>query len=732
MNQSASAKLLAKIRAELKSYSRKTLLDKYSVLVQRNKQVGGLSSKERIFLELVPEFLHKKSTSISEAQCSFESSEKKKSNKLDSLILVPKKKNQTRALQQPIKLSPEMKFSDVQNLNQTFKKRIDCLKEIQAREIVAQDSNRIMSATRTKIEWVLNDDEREKLFNDLLRKFPRYWQLDTNPNSDEYEIAKMQVISNNGRIKLGKSIRYMLISETTDDKIEVIVEEIHHKMYIALHLNSTLTHHEVSEHSYLTWRLIELNSETLFSFEDFESYNEQIISPILADTQIQLKEPLPDRKIELTRFCGQLNASQKRAVFLADANPLTLIRGPPGTGKTSTACGLIKSQIPLLRSKERILMTADSNQAVMRICESLAEKNIPFLHVVSLSVLVSPRVHHYADFRHHMISFRKINIWRKYRKNKKFKKLLARAKNLINTSLIICCTIAMSKSLSESKEFRKFKFPMTIVDEASQTPEIKLLSAMKTETQKMVLIGDEKQLSPVVLDKTNIALGYGSIFERLAKNKNNQILMLDTQYRMHPALAENFSNLFYDGKVKSGVGADARFVEPSLRSIFLKWEKNPWAFINIESSESKFKLSYYNQDEVIAVTDYLRKFFNYGIQGSKIGVIATYAEQVSRLQNSIRASLPHSFSSTLKVETVDSFQGSELDYILVSLVRSNTKREIGFLQDTRRLNVAISRQKRGLLIFGNASTLKASLSFSALIRKSKKVGTFTTFSEEST
>jgi regulator of nonsense transcripts 1 len=217
-----------------------------------------------------------------------------------------------------------------------------------------------------------------------------------------------------------------------------------------------------------------------------------------------------------------------------------------------------------------------------------------------------------------------------------------------------------------------------------------------------------------------------SLFERLVLLGNRPI-RLQVQYRMHPCLSEFPSNMFYEGTLQNGVTAPERL----RKNVDFPWPQptTPMYFHQnlgqeeISSSGTSFLnrrvLSYLgcpraddalraeHRTEASNVEKIVTRFFKSGVLPSQIGVITPYEGQRSYIVSYMQfnGALKKELYKEVEVASVDAFQGREKDYIIVSCVRSNEHQGIGFLNDPRRLNVALTRAKYGLVILGNPKVL---------------------------
>lgn len=194
--------------------------------------------------------------------------------------------------------------------------------------------------------------------------------------------------------------------------------------------------------------------------------------------------------------------------------------------------------------------------------------------------------------------------------------------------------------------------------------------------------------------------------ERMLWNEVAQNL-LTTQYRMHDVIKEYSNQYFYHGKLTTApaVQADRNDAAPL---VFIDT-----AGCGFEEAIEVLSSSTYNQGEIDTIDKWLTQAYELGfLKGyEKIGIISPYSAQVKRLKEGINTA----HFSDVKISTVDSFQGQEADVIIISLVRSNDKGEIGFLNDTRRMNVAMTRAKHKLVMVGDSATISNSTFYKNLL-----------------
>ena len=277
---------------------------------------------------------------------------------------------------------------------------------------------------------------------------------------------------------------------------------------------------------------------------------------------------------------------------------------------------------------------------------------------------------------------------------------------------VVCST----NSTAGSELLAGWTFDVVVVDEATQATEPSCLVPL-ARGRRFVLAGDHRQLPPTVLSREAEEEGLArSLFERLAGDGEGSLVeMLRIQYRMHERIMAFPGRTFYDGRLEAhpsvrdhtlrDLGFDESGLDPEVRPMLVPEE--PVVFVDtggLDAPERQRADSSSRENPVEAewaarlATNVRRG----GVSDADVAVISPYQDQVDR----IRGLLPDD-ARDLEVRTVDGFQGREKEVVVLSLVRSNDRDEIGFLKDLRRLNVAVTRPRRKLVVVGDASTVTA-------------------------
>jgi regulator of nonsense transcripts 1 len=276
-------------------------------------------------------------------------------------------------------------------------------------------------------------------------------------------------------------------------------------------------------------------------------------------------------------------------------------------------------------------------------------------------------------------------------------------REILSVADVICCTC----SGAGDPRLQGINFRTVLIDEATQASEPEALIPMVLGAKQVILVGDHQQLGPVVMNKKAAKAGLAqSMFERLVVLGIRPI-RLQVQYRMHPCLSEFPSNMFYEGSLQNGVTSADR-LRKSLDFPWVDYEMPMLFFSNLGQEEiSSSGTSYLNRTEAANVEKIVTKFLKSGIKPEQIGVITPYEGQRAFVVNYMKmnGSSGKELYESIEVASVDAFQGREKDYIILTCVRSNEHQGIGFLNDPRRLNVALTRAKFGLVILGNPRVL---------------------------
>lgn len=423
-----------------------------------------------------------------------------------------------------------------------------------------------------------------------------------------------------------------------------------------------------------------------------------------------------------------LNPTQERAVNeVLWAKDVAVVHGPPGTGKTTT---LVEAINETLMKESQVLVCAQSNMALDWISEQLVDRGINVLRIGNptrvndkmLGFTYERRFESHPDYPQLWAIRKAIRELKSHRKrgderfHQKFEHLKARATELeirINSNLFDEARVVASTLVgSANRVLEGMKFGTLFIDEAAQALEAACWIPMRRVT-RVVLAGDHCQLPPMVKSIAALKAGLGkSLMERIVEHKPDVVTLLKIQYRMNEKIMKFSSDWFYHGEVESAPQTRNRGIldldEP------IEWRDSKVDDEEGDSGESFVGESFGRINKAEAqltldtLEDYFKKIGKQRILDEHIdvGVISPYRAQVQYLRRLIRKRESFKpYRHSISVNTVDGFQGQERDIILISLVRSNDQGQIGFLNDLRRMNVAITRARMKLIILGDKATL---------------------------
>jgi predicted DNA helicase len=495
----------------------------------------------------------------------------------------------------------------------------------------------------------------------------------------------------------------------------------------------------------------------------------------IRDILLGLTSSKPSNSLNFVPDNDNLNSKQKEAVGKAlGTKDIALIHGPPGTGKTTA---VVETIVQLVKQGKKVLATADSNVAVDNMLERLSKKDGISLVRVGHPARIDESLEKFslfslieADERSKKVKMmleeasKLVEVRNRYSKptpsrmrgmsKERIKKLSAIGKSyrgvdvktiqsmaqwikedervekffsaireleesIVKDIILKADVVLSTNGMIGAEMFEGVTFDTAVIDEASQQMEPSTLLPMM-RAKKVVLAGDHKQLPPTVI--SDIDTLKHSLFEKLMERDEITQTMLEIQYRMHKKIMDFPNLLLYDGKLKADSSVAnsrlfleklpddqeiAKIVDPD-KPIFFLDTSSCETYDNKETLQPK-STSYENIFEAKVVADIVKALVVGGLNIDDIGVITPYLAQVKRIEK-----VCEDDGFVCEVKSVDGFQGREKEVIIISFVRSNIDSSIGFLKDKRRLNVAMTRAKKKLIMIGDKTTLEANDPFDRL------------------
>ncbi|XP_064272185.1 5'-3' DNA helicase ZGRF1 isoform X4 [Passer domesticus] len=396
--------------------------------------------------------------------------------------------------------------------------------------------------------------------------------------------------------------------------------------------------------------------------------------------------------------------------------PITIIRGVFGAGKSYLLSVVILFLVQLFESSEategpravpwKLLIASSTNVAVDRILLGLLDLGFEdFIRVGSIRKITKAILPHslhagsgneneqlkelLALLKEDLTPAEKIYVRKSIEQHK-----LGTNKTILQQVKVVGVTCAACPFPC----LNALRFPVVVLDECSQMTEpASLLPIARFQCEKLVLVGDPKQLPPTIQGSESVhEQGLEqTLFDRLCLMGHSPIL-LRTQYRCHPALSAIANELFYHGHLIDGISEGDR-------APLLEWLPT-LCFYSVHGVEQiERDNSFYNMAEAHFTVKLIQSLIASGIEGADIGVITLYKSQMYKIQNLLSGVHSEAFEvKPIQVSTVDAFQGAEREIIVLSCVRT---RHFGFIDSERRMNVALTRAKRHLLIVGSLPCL---------------------------
>lgn len=484
---------------------------------------------------------------------------------------------------------------------------------------------------------------------------------------------------------------------------------------------------------------------------------------VLRDVLIGSAGPVFE-KIKPIQVSNQyLNQSQIEAVqFALSAEDVAIIHGPPGTGKTTTLVELITQ---ITRNGQTVLAVASSNLAVDNLLERLisaGENAIRLGHPARVTPVLREHtldllVENHPDAKIANKLTRDAYALRdqaerytrarpepgaKQAMRQESKDMLREARKIedhittgiLSKARIVCAT---TTGLDRDRLEGKY-FDWCIMDEASQSVEPSTWIPIQF-ANRIVLAGDHFQLPPTIISSEAIKGGFDiSLMERLLTNIGPNISRrLNVQYRMHNDIMKFSSDVFYenslqaDESVRSALLTDLPTVTDSpLTNCPVHFIDTAGASYDEETEPNGD--SRLNPLEAELVVKKIYELLECGLNPNMIAVISPYSAQVKLLREllSAQAAEDGGLSKAIEIDSVDGFQGREKEAVIVSLVRSNREGEVGFLADTRRMNVALTRARRKLIVIGDSATITSHGFYQRMLEYFESIGAYHSVWEE--
>jgi superfamily I DNA and/or RNA helicase len=431
----------------------------------------------------------------------------------------------------------------------------------------------------------------------------------------------------------------------------------------------------------------------------------------------------------LVFFNSKLNQYQRDAVVKAlAAKEVALIHGPPGTGKTTVLVEIVRQAVA---KGARVLASAPSNIAVDNMLEKMLDTGLKVVRMghparildslrhATLSALVAehPDQKYIEELdvqRAHLVrqlqrAHDRVMGWdERHSIQKEINKLWREARDMefaIGKQILATADVVLSTHGGIAKTIAKKPFDLLIMDEASQATE-PLSWIPITQAKKVVFAGDALQLPPTIYSEEAKKKGLGTtLFERLQKLLPEDVqTLLRIQYRMHETIMGFSSQQFYNGSLQADESVRAHTIEelPGIQPSTVTGK--PLMFVDTvgagyEEAWNDLLESRENVGEAKLALYLYQQLRDSGVPAKSIALLTPYVAQARMLKQLA------GYEEGIEIGSIDGYQGREKEAIILSLVRSNDRGEVGFLGDTRRMNVGMTRARRLLIVLGDSSTL---------------------------
>lgn len=446
-----------------------------------------------------------------------------------------------------------------------------------------------------------------------------------------------------------------------------------------------------------------------------------------------------------------LNPAQNNAINeILAAKDVAVVHGPPGTGKTTT---LVQAIRLICKTENTVLVCASSNSAADLLTERLSDEGLQVLRIGNISRVDDKIMKHTleaqiaahpesknikkvrleaAETRRQAMRFkRKFGHEDRKERNHLFQQAGELSgwanrledilvENILDAAQVITCTLVGSVHKALGSRF----FKTVVIDEAAQALEPATWIPI-SRANRVVLAGDPFQLPPTVKSEKAKRGGLSITLIEKCLQRQSRTSLLTIQYRMNQHIMQFSNQWFYEGKLTAaeGVAEHALDMESPSPVVFIDTAGTGFEEQFNEKSQSR-----YNPDEFQLLCEHLQQLLDShdGKELPSIALISPYKEQVMHMQDTVADDLRLGSLLQLDINTIDGFQGQERDVVYISLVRSNTKSEIGFLNDYRRMNVAMTRARKLLVIVGDSATIGNDAFYQAMMDYCEKVGGYQT------
>lgn len=518
---------------------------------------------------------------------------------------------------------------------------------------------------------------------DFLNDLPNQWCNPLQGSQEYISTVKIFCDNNISKFKEGSSVAL----SNGSHRFEMDIEEDSTENFILKPNDFNVKHCYIDINNYPknNWEINAINTDIstklLLTAADILKNNETTLRKIDSFLNGRTRNNFQN----YTQKVGYLNDSQNSAYLKAiNASDFCIIQGPPGTGKTETIGNIAKH---LIDCGLKVFITAPTHTAINNCLNAVTSKVKDNSKVIKIGEKASNK-----EVQENQYVTKKSRVtYSSYINNSSY-----------SQKGIAIGSTAYSLCYPGSKKLDGWKFDVCIIDEASQLS-IPLSIAAMCRTGKYIFVGDHKQLDPIIPKNSNNEMFSESIFSRLARIYPNEINLLNTSYRLNKSLIKIPNALFYKNLLQSASSTqeDNTRYECNYHSQLLNGDAHKLVLHDVFDAQGR------SPYEAKLVAELVSDLLQNGVNIKDIGIMSPYRAQVREIKKEVKKVLPRTISKpfeTLFVDTVDSMQGQERNYIIYSLANSHpleSMRRLDFFYSPNRLNVAITRAIKKCVVIAN-------------------------------
>lgn len=499
--------------------------------------------------------------------------------------------------------------------------------------------------------------------------------------------AKIFCENNNSKFKEGSSV--ILSNGVLSFKMDVFEDSVENFILKPSDWDSQFCYLNSLDYPTNNWEISSVHNDVNTKMLRNTASYLSVDSVALRKVQSLLNGELTNDYSQFVDYDFGINDSQNEAYVNAiNSSDFSLIQGPPGTGKTTTIAIIAKR---LILEGKKVFITAFTHTAINNCLDAISKVVDDKYKIIKIGEKASNK-----EIQSNVIieKFTRVRYshWENYLEEN----------GVVENKGVAVGATAYALCYPVSKKLEGWNFDVAIIDEASQLS-IPLALAVMSRVKKVIFVGDHKQLDPIIPKNTGNEMFAESIFSRLARLYPDEINLLNTSYRLNEDLIFIPNKLFYNDKLVSSseTKVDEMFYYSANYQDILNDEPHKLILHNVFDANGR------SPYEAKLVAELVSDLIQNGIDIKDIGIMSPYRAQVREIKKEVKKIIPRNIEKpfeTLFVDTVDSIQGQERDYIIYSFANSHpleSMRRLDFFYSPNRLNVAITRAIKKCFVISN-------------------------------